>query len=342
MARLRDVAKEAGVSIGAASSVLGGRSSTIGTSPSTRRRILDAANRLQYTPSPAAVSLSTGRTNTIGLVFNDPLTFLSHPQGAIVVAGICDGAAAAGYRILLVTADREGSIDARLMDGCIVHGWIDQPTADILERLAKQIPVASTYRRIPGTIAVVMNDPIEAKYELAARQLYQLGHRHLALVDLQFGSPQVKSIFTQVADQLGIQVQIDMFTDDWQTRSYPTVHQIAAMSPLPTAVFAFDDDYARALIARLAYDGRRVPHDVSIFSGSTHVRGFQTTPPLTGIDCHQEQQISQFVKSFTQCMRHKDPMTQIVTDPTAMELVERDSCAPPRKYHPRFDATRTP
>jgi LacI family transcriptional regulator/LacI family repressor for deo operon, udp, cdd, tsx, nupC, and nupG len=329
MARLKDVAREAGVSIGAASSVLGGRSSTIGTSPATRLRILEAASRLGYTPSPAAVSLSTGRSNTLGLVIGNPLAFLSHPQGAIFIAGICSGAAASGYRVLLVTADREGALDPRLMDGCIVHGWVDHPTADIVERLAAQIPVASTYRRIPGTIPVVMSDHVEAKYAMAARYLYEQGHRRLAVVDLQRSSRLVKPVFEQVARQQGLDVQLTEFTDDWQARNYPTVHEIAQLAPLPTAVFAFDDDYARALIARLAYDGRRAPHDVSIFSGSTHAQGFQTTPPLTGIDCHQEQQIAQFINTFTQSLRDKSDLKSIETDPGTMELVERDSCAAP-------------
>lgn len=317
--------------MGAASSVLGGRSSTIGTSPATRRRILEAANRLGYTPSPTAVSLSTGRSHTIGLVIGNPLAFLSHPQGAIFIAGICHGAASAGFRVLLVTADREGALDPRLMDGCIVHGWVDQPTADILERLAAQIPVASTYRHIPGAITVAMNDHVDARYALAARYLYQQGHRHLAVVDLQRGAHRVKPVFQQVADQQNIDVQLVEFADDWQARTYPTVHQIAELSALPTAVFAFDDDYARALIARLAHAGIRVPHDVSVFSGSTHAQGFQTTPPLTGIDCHQDQQIAQFIQAFTQGLHDKSGLTSIVTEPGTMELVERASCAAPRQ-----------
>jgi len=327
MAKLKDVAKQAGVSTAAASAVLGGRSSTIGTSPTTRQRIIEAAEQLGYTPSPAALSLSTGQTNTLGLVISDPVTYLSHPNGAINLASFCNAAAASNYRVLLVTTDREGSIDPRLMDGCVVFGWVDDDTAAIIERMARQIPVASTYRQIPGGITVTINEQTEEKHRQAARHLYQFGHRHLAVVDLPVVRHAAQHIFEQVAAEQKLDVQLDAFTDDWESRTYESVHEIAALQPMPTAVYAFDDDYARALIARLAHDGKRVPYDLSVFSGSTHSDGFQITPPLTGIDSHYEQQIIRLIEVFTGALRRKEDLEQIVIEPPAVELIERGSCA---------------
>src|ERR687898_635814 len=59
------VAEEAGVGVGTVSRVLNGSPSV---SAGTRRRVLEAIATLDYQPSPAARALSTGRTNTIGVV----------------------------------------------------------------------------------------------------------------------------------------------------------------------------------------------------------------------------------------------------------------------------------
>ncbi len=331
MAKLIDVAREASVSIGAASSVLGGRSSTIGTSPATRQRILDAARRLGYTPSPAAISLSTGRTHTIGLMIHDVLTYLSHPSGARTIADMCNGAAEMGYRILLMMADPDNTLDARLMDGCIILGWTDEAETKLIQKLARQIPVINhSGPPIAGTIAVTVQNRPEERIRIAADYLYGLGHRRLAIVDTAPRKSKTRDIFRKIAAERGIEVDITAFSDSWRTRAYPTVHEVAKLSPMPTAIFAFDDDYARALIARLAHEGWRVPADISIFSSSTHRDGFQITPALTGVDCHQDQQTTQIITAFITALRDKQPLKEIKLDFTPVELIERESCLPLR------------
>ncbi len=63
--RLRDVAREAGVSLGAASDSLSGKNQI---SEETRQRVRDAAKRLGYVPDPSARALSSGKVRAIGFV----------------------------------------------------------------------------------------------------------------------------------------------------------------------------------------------------------------------------------------------------------------------------------
>src|SRR5215207_9345656 len=65
MATIRDVARYANVSVGTVSNVLNG--STL-VKDDTRKRVLDAIDTLNFHPTAAARSLSTQRTNTIGMV----------------------------------------------------------------------------------------------------------------------------------------------------------------------------------------------------------------------------------------------------------------------------------
>lgn len=333
MAKLIDVARAANISIGAASSVLGGKSSTIGTSPATRKRILEAAKRLGYTPSPTALSLSTGRTFTIGLMIHNVLRYLSHPSGARVIAGICQAAAAQNYRILLMTADTQNTFDARVMDACVVLGWADSSESKLIRKLAKDIPVVCMYKPQPGMIPVEIRQPSTPPAQKAAEYLYDLGHRHLAVVDTNSSQNRIASIFRKVAAQRGIDVRIDTFGDIWQTRIYPSVEQLASLDPMPTAIFAFDDDYAQVLMSRLFARGWSIPRDISIFSGSTHRHGFQLTPAVTGIDCQQDNQTTQIVTSLIAALQEKKTLRKIVIDAIPAELIERDSCAPPRTSH---------
>jgi DNA-binding LacI/PurR family transcriptional regulator len=331
MVRLIDVAREAGVSLSAASVVLGGRSRTIGVSRETRRRVREAAERLGYTPSPAAVSLSTGRTRTIGLLVSNPSAYLTHPNGALALVAMCSSAAELGYRVLLAAFSPDTSIDARLMDGCVVIGWVDDACARRLEELAAQIPVVATYRRVPRAVFAATDGGGAAAAAMAADYLYDLGHRQIAVADAARRPGHAVEEFREIACRRGLDVRLAAFTDQWRDRSYPTIEDICRMDPPPTAAFAFDDDYARALIARLAHDGRCVPEDVSVFSGHTHATGFQSAPPLTGADVHQERQCAEVIRRLIEALQQgRKEIPDIVLPSARPDLMVRQSCAPPR------------
>ncbi|MCA9915969.1 MAG: LacI family DNA-binding transcriptional regulator, partial [Anaerolineae bacterium] len=65
MPTIRDVARHAQVSVGTVSNVLNGSSLV---KEETRQRVLAAIEALDYHPTAAARSLSTQRTNTIGMI----------------------------------------------------------------------------------------------------------------------------------------------------------------------------------------------------------------------------------------------------------------------------------
>ena len=65
---LKEVAKEAGVSVMSVSKALNNKE---GLSDETRRRILEIAAQMNYSQNQVACSLRTGATRTIGVVLSD-------------------------------------------------------------------------------------------------------------------------------------------------------------------------------------------------------------------------------------------------------------------------------
>ena len=63
--RIRDVAKEVGLSTATISRVMNGAKNV---SPQTRERVLNACKKLDYLPNPAAKALSTSRSKTVAAV----------------------------------------------------------------------------------------------------------------------------------------------------------------------------------------------------------------------------------------------------------------------------------
>ena len=133
-ARLIDVAKAAGVSLGAASTVINGGKTSIQVGEESRRRILEAARQLKYRPNLTARALSGKSTRLIGIVN----AVISQYSSAVFVNHILSIAANYDYHTLLdivhvgnhVIFDKgvEGleNLLARHPDGLIFMGIPDQ------------------------------------------------------------------------------------------------------------------------------------------------------------------------------------------------------------------------
>lgn len=65
---IKDIAREAGVSVGLVSMTLNGRA---GVNPQTSQKIMEVVRRLNYTPNKAASTLRMGYMKTIGVITPD-------------------------------------------------------------------------------------------------------------------------------------------------------------------------------------------------------------------------------------------------------------------------------
>src|SRR5918998_1019573 len=140
MVTIKDVAREANVSVATVSRVLNGSGPV---SAETQHRIREVAGRLRYVPHGGARSLITSRTNTLGVLLPDLYgEFFSE-----VIRGIDQRAQKSGYHLLVSSshADR-AEIEAALramrgrVDGLIVMSP-DVEARALAANLSESLPV---------------------------------------------------------------------------------------------------------------------------------------------------------------------------------------------------------
>src|SRR3954468_17570984 len=161
-------------------------------SPKLRDRVLAAATDLGYTgPDPMARGLRRGRTGSLGLVFDQPLTYaFTDPAAALFLTGMAAGLEEHGAALSIIPRMPEGpQQSAELVRSALVDGYMlfctaaDDPRYTAVRN--RGLPyVLIEHDDEPAdrrTAAHVQIDDI-AGAEAAARHLTDLGHRRVAIV----------------------------------------------------------------------------------------------------------------------------------------------------------------
>lgn len=118
---MKDVAESCGVSIATVSKVLNGKDRSI--NEETRRKILDAVERMGYVQNSVAKGLRTQRTNMIGFILPD----ISNPFFSEIARGIEDYARQRNFGVLISNTNGDAEqeyenfkrLTSRMVDGVI-------------------------------------------------------------------------------------------------------------------------------------------------------------------------------------------------------------------------------
>ena len=269
---IRDVAAEAGVSVGTVSNVLN-RPEVV--APATRVRVQEAIAALGFVRNESARQLRAGRSRTIGLVVLD----VSNPFFADVARGVEDAATAAGLAVILCNSDQKAEREGRYLDLLEEHrvqGILITPVKATNERLRqlrrRGTPVvlldrwASTRNQCSTSVDDVYGG------ELAATHLVEQGHERIAFVGGPFGIKQVHDRYEgakRVLRQAGLpeSALVVVETPALNFRSGRTASaQIAEMPSRrrPTAAFCANDVLALGLLQEMTRRQLRVPQDLAI------------------------------------------------------------------------------
>jgi len=268
MATIRDVAREAGVSVATVSRVLNDSGPV---RDSTRTRVRDVARRLHFSPNTTARSLSTRQTKTLGVLLPDVYgEFFSE-----IMRGIDQQAQQRGFHVLLSGAhNRPGEVEAAVhaMRGR-VDGLILMAAELDLEVLERSLP-----ERVP---AVLINADHDASrfdtinidnYGGAAAMtahLLELGHRGISMIG---GSARNRDAserqrgFIDTLQRAGITPRPEWLVagDFTEASGYAAAETLLTAEKRPTAIFAANDSMAVGVLSAVRNAGLRVPEDVAV------------------------------------------------------------------------------
>ena len=177
MATIKDVAKQAGLSVGTVSRVFNNRGYL---SEDARSRVMEACKALDYYPSEVARSLYRKHTNVIGVI----VPYVSHPFFSQLVQSIEESCSGAGYKIMLGTSNHEVAKEreyAEILRRGQVDGIIVCSRTEDLDYLSTGKPVLSVERILSDEIPAVLSDNAGGG-RLAAETLLRRGCRHPLLV----------------------------------------------------------------------------------------------------------------------------------------------------------------
>lgn len=192
---IRDIAKQAEVSISTVSFVINGKGEKMAISPTVIKKVQDVAQKLHYKPSMIASSLRTGKTRSIGLIVED----ISNQFFADLARVIEDEAKNINYRVFYCSTGDDNERSEELVQSLLqanVEGFIITPTRNLektisqLLKLQKPVVLIDRYFANQKVSHVVM-DNYEGSYS-ATKFLIGKGKKNIAVVNNESGMIQMK------------------------------------------------------------------------------------------------------------------------------------------------------
>ncbi len=257
---LRDVAREAGISIGTVSMAL---SRDPRVAESTRERVAAAAVRLGYVYDRGAAGLRKQKSGLVGFAVND----LNHAYHAGVAAGIESRLAAMGHVLVLGNADENAERQLKFLSALHEHrvdGILITPaygmTAELLAKVvAWGIPLVQVSREVVGAGVDFVAAAHRAAFRGLAKHLIGLGHRRIALVG---GEPTTSTAteraagYREALDAAGIlDPRLHVPGRVSRDGGFQAVEPLLHLADPPTAVMAFNDEVAFGVMLGLRSRG---------------------------------------------------------------------------------------
>lgn len=288
---IRDVARLAGVSVATVSRHVNG---TAALNPETARRVQAAMDELDFSPHPAARSLATRRTHTIGLVLNK----IEGDYFTPLLEGVVSVSEANDHNLLIFTSQHK-TLDARLLspahtDGLLVFlNSLSDEDINTLNQAGQ--PMVLIHRSSPAGLTLpTVNIENVASAQTLVRHLIEVhGRERIAFLRGPKNNEDARARETgyrQALANANLPLDESLIAAGGYSRfiAQQSIQKLLALGKTFDAVFAADDDSALGAMTALKEAGIDVPGQVSVVGFDDQRFAPFLNPPLTTVHAPTE------------------------------------------------------
>ena len=342
---IKDIAREAGVSTATVSYVINGTRNVI---PEKRQRVLDVISKTNYQPNQVAKSLRMKKTNIVGVLVEDILSF----PAARIINGISEYFERTDYHILLndlrmmdslynkydqvdEQKDKINEVLAFLnfgakVDAVIYIGMFDRDISGVIKDMDKPLVIAYSTSSDDYAYSVTYENE-DSSAELT-KHVINSGHRQIAvitgLVNTSPAQLRLKGINKAFKDAgLILDSALVKFGDWERATGFSCMMELLEQEQgsLPTAVIAMNDLMAIGAMDALREAGLSVPGDISVVGfDNREVSGF-AFPKLTTVDIDLKAIGTTSAQLVSRCLSGKLNINDKKTIIIPSEVIERET-----------------
>lgn len=272
-ATINDIAKTAGVSRTTVSRVLNNSGYV---KEETKKKVLKVIKELHYTPSAIARSLSTNKTNTIGVIVPE----INDPFFGDIIKGISEIADEYNLNIILCNTDEDMDKELRalkLLKEQRIQGILITPTfgedefnseyLNTIENFGIPIILIDGHVRYSNFSGVFI-DHIKGAYE-GTKALIKAGHEKIAIITGRMNSRPARHRligYKKALEMNNIDIEDKyIFYGNYQHQSaYEVTKEMLKMKDRPTAVFVSSNMMVLGCIKALNEEKIKIPEDMAI------------------------------------------------------------------------------
>ena len=273
MSTIKEVSRRAQVSPATVSRVLNGSAPV---ASSTKKRVLDAVEKLNYQPNAFARGLVTNRSGGIGVVVNE----ISSPYYSGIVRGIENVIEASGMHLIVSSGHADAKFERRAVDylrqrradALILHletfsdydllAWLEQD-------VSLEVPVIIVGRNVAELAGNCVYLDNERGGFLATRHLLEWGHEHIAHITGPLAMKDSRDRlqgYRRALEEAGLDydetyVVEANFTEEGGQRA---AQRLLDRKLDLTAIFSANDQMAAGILHTLRANHLNVPQDISL------------------------------------------------------------------------------
>ena len=291
------IARAAGVSQGAISSLLNDRDYGIRVSEKTRERVFKVCREMNYVPNDlrAVVRMYPELGDTCVLVSTKVPGGLANPFVARVAGAVIAAAPQRNITVSFYDEAREYTVDDEslpppLKNGTgskfIAIGAANASLCKITQRRGYPIIILGHETQLTGTTSIVHDYLAAAR--LAFGHFVKNSHKQVAIVGGPFGNPEprlaeLNSAIGHASVELGLSIAAqNIFQGDLSFEAgVAALDSLLARTPAPSAVFALSEAAACGLAARIHAKG--LASKLSILALADHAAEIPSCIPVTTV-----------------------------------------------------------